>query len=280
MGLENITADAMAHFGTGVGLSLLDYITAKLANPKSDRLERKKSCLESIDFLLDQAKGGEETGADPLRYAERVEAVKEYMHEHALAKVSIPLAARIKEFFSTLIRHEKINNLTYPRKFALALGIEILYDSVFGFHYYTVVRQKSPIAAISENLYQVPAFFFGLVLGNYVKKFFNWFLTPGKEKDMDRTIRKLLAETDIVRIVVEYEPAEALREQLLERGFKAGAFSLTRAGSKAYRHILDVSQGAMEAADALIHYKERRDEKHAKEMDSTKKRFDDLTRNR
>jgi hypothetical protein len=56
MALEALITDGIAHAGAGVALSLLDFITYKLANPKTRRLEHKKECLRAIEMLLDTEK--------------------------------------------------------------------------------------------------------------------------------------------------------------------------------------------------------------------------------
>jgi hypothetical protein len=71
MALETVITDGIAHAGAGVALSLLDFITYKLANPKARRLEHKKECLRAIETLLDTEKSqeitaDEEEGKTPI----------------------------------------------------------------------------------------------------------------------------------------------------------------------------------------------------------------------
>ena len=61
MALEALITDGIAHAGAGVALSLLDFITYKLTNPKTRRLEQKKECLQAIEALLDTEKLQEKT---------------------------------------------------------------------------------------------------------------------------------------------------------------------------------------------------------------------------
>ena len=53
MSIETILSDGVAHFGAGMTVSLLDYISYRIANRKDDRILAKKQCFRSIELLLD-----------------------------------------------------------------------------------------------------------------------------------------------------------------------------------------------------------------------------------
>jgi len=131
-------------------------------------LEEKKHCLSSIEILLDSE--APENAANPsyaiaknsVQYAEHISAVRNYLQSSGLVKFKLPLFEKIKKGIKNLIFQEKINGLSCLQKLWVALGVEALYDILFGFHYYTNVLQRHPVAAIAVNLYQIPAFWLGL----------------------------------------------------------------------------------------------------------------------
>lgn len=305
MAIESLLTDVLAHAGSGVVLSLLDFVTSRVANPKSDRLERKKQCLISIDTLLDSEPSQlpqnaadssseqtqtEETSAsavehhpipkDSLEYAEHVNAVRNYLTSSGLVKMQLPLFERLKQGVVSLIRDEKINGLTNLQKLGVAVGVEVLYDAIFGFHYYTNVLQRSPVAAILVNIYQIPAFWLGLWLGNGLKKFINLLISSSDEKKLDKTIQELLQHTNIVEIVVNYEPPEQVRSNLLEQGLSLYTSQLTRVGQGAFSHLKHLADSARETADGVLNYPQKQEERHEQECADRKKRFDELTRGR
>jgi hypothetical protein len=82
MALEALITDGIAHAGAGVALSLLDFITYKLTNPKARRLEQKKECLRAIEALLDTEKSQEKTAEEE---EEKVPTVDEGSEEASTA---------------------------------------------------------------------------------------------------------------------------------------------------------------------------------------------------
>ena len=154
MALESLVTDGMAHIGSGIALSLLDFITSKVANPKTVRLDRKKHCLAAIEILLDtespqtpsESDESEEApvethsiAKDSVQYAEHIATVRDYLRSSGLVKLQLPLVQRIKNSVRNLIFHEKINNLSNLQKLGVAIGVEVLYDTLFGFYYYTSI---------------------------------------------------------------------------------------------------------------------------------------------
>ncbi len=286
MAIETILTDALAHGGSGIVLSLLDFVTSKVANPKAARLEQKKKCLTSIEVLLDSESAQEEPTPNPsqegnyvvskdsVEYAQHVTAIRDYLRSSGLVKLQLPFVRRIKNGARNLIFHEKINGLSNLQKLGVAIGVEVLYDSVFGFHYYTNVLKKSPVAAIVLNLYQIPAFWVGLWLGNGIKKFIDIMITPRDEKKLDKAIRQLINDTKIVEIIVNYTPPEVVQSSLAEKGIEMYTSQLTRAGQSAFKHLKQLAETARETAGDML----SSSQKHEEEKEERRKRFDELTK--
>lgn len=293
MALETLFTDAMAHTASGIALSLLDFTTSKVANPKTVRLEHKKRCLVSIERLLDTENPQQQIvteedesssvelqilSKDSIEYAEHIAIVRNYLQSSGLVKLQLPFVQRMKNGVKNLIFYEKINNLSNLQKLGVAIGVEVLYDTLFGFYYYTSILKQSPVAAIAVNLYQIPAFWLGLWLGNGIKKFIDVIITPGEEKKVDRTIQQLLQETNIVKIIVSYQPPESIQRSLAEKGLEIYTSQLTRVGQGAFQHFRQLAETAKDAADDVLKYPQKQTEKREKEREQRRKRFDDLTK--
>ena len=297
MAMEALLTDGFAHVGAGIALSLIDFFTYKVANPKDSRLQQKKQCLGAIEVLLDSERAqkpdeqpsssshDEHTveevhivSKDSIHYAEHVHVVRDYLRSSGIVKLKLPFVERMKDGIKSLIFHEKINGLSNLQKLGVAVGVEVLYDTVFGFYYYTAVLKKSPVAAIAVNLYQIPAFWLGLWLGNGLKKFLDIMITPGDEKKLDKTIRQLLKQTDIVEIIMNYTPSDDVQHRLAEQGIEMYASQLTRLGQGAFTHLKQLAETAKETADTVMKYPEKQEEKREQEQEGRKKRFDELTK--
>jgi len=355
MALEALITDGIAHAGAGVALSLLDFITYKLANSKARRLEQKKECLRAIETLLDTEKsqeitadedeekaptsseeGGEKAAVEeqpsdtplppsrgelptpdpsqadsgltgnntpvplegediplaPLKggmiqegdtppglqkdsmvYAEQVTTVRDYLRTSGIVKLQLPVLDRIKDGLRNLVFHEKINILSNMQKLGVAFGVEVLYDILFDF-------QHRAVTGIAASLYQIPALFIGLWVGNGVKKVLNLFLISGDERKIDKTIQQLMEETPIVEIIVNYVPSEKVKSDLVERGKKVYMIQLTRAGKGAYKRLQQIAETAKSTADDVIHFAQKHEEKEKQDQEERRKRFDELTKGR
>ena len=293
MALEFFVSDALAHTGAGIALSLLDFISAKLANPKAARLERKQQCLAAIEVLLDtetppkteRISGEEEAkeapkkeiftiAKDSVEYAEYVKQVRDYLRSSGLVKLKVPLFQRVKDGLRSLLLHEKINGLSKLQKLWVALSFEVLYAALAGFF------SQNFVAAVASGLYRIPAFWLGLWLGGGLKSFLNLIVTPKEEKKLDRTIEALLQETNIAEIIVQYQAPEQVQRSLSEKGLEIYGSQLTRAGQSAFSQIKKIAESAKDAADDVLNYPRKQEEKHAQDQEERRKRFDELTKGR
>ena len=115
------------------------------------------------------------------------------------------------------------------------------------------------------NIYQIPSFWVGLWLGNGLKKFINLLITSSAEKKLDKAIQELLQRTNIVEIVVNYEPPEQIRSNLLEQGVPIYASQLTRVGQGAFSHLKHLAASARETADDVLNYPQKQEERREQE---------------
>jgi hypothetical protein len=211
-------------------------------------------------------------GTESMQYALNVDLVKDYFMSEGIIKKNVPFHLKVKSFFRNLIYEERLNNLSTGAKFLFATLAEFLYDSVFGIRYYTQVRQESPLASLANNIYQIPAFFGGLWFGNIAKKGFDWFRSTD-EKKLDKTINKLVRNTDIVDLVLTYRPPESLKAELEKKGIKDYTTRLTSAGKITLEKM---GKNVSDLVYRMTHVKELSDQRHADESRRIKDRFDEI----
>jgi len=307
MSVETMLGDAFQHFGAGMVVAGLDYATYMLTNSRQDRIELKRDCLKSIEYMLDaQAQNTEKTGVtdaannkpaegdaenaeapvaaspapkDTMQYAQNAALAMDYFTKMGLVKKDTSFVQKVKNFWYDLLHTERINNLSYAGKFAFAIGAEILYDTAIGFAHYTQVKGHTPIGAWATNLYQIPFFFGGMVAGNGMKKGVNWFLTSKEEKKLNKAIDKATRNTNIVDIVMNYEPPQEVKQQLEKMGVKALPSQLTKQGKKIYGKAIEgLKDGLAYIPKKFDTYKKAKEEAHKAEKEARKKRFEELTK--
>lgn len=261
MAFETLIADGIAHMGVGAGFSILDFAGSKLASSKAKRIDKKKKCLESMEFILDAEKSG--SGNDSSEYSGHVETVRNYLAASGKAGLKLSLTDKIKGGFRYFVSHEKINNLGNLRKLWVAVGIEILFDIVFDFG-------SRGVSGVAASLYQIPVFWIGLVVGGAFCGFLDVLVSSEDEHKLDQTIRSLADETKIADIVTGYEAPEE----------SADVGDHADAGQKVLDGAQKIAETARDAADRISTYAERKEEKHEQEREKRKKRFDELTKGR
>jgi len=307
----SIGAEILEHFGAGVAVAGADYATYLVTNKRSKRIDDKKEVLKSIDFILkanpkpaeaiveekpeEKVKGtataekslednvkeatvlpkAEADLTDSSQYAINIEVVKSYFTKTGTIKQDLSLFKKVKNFFHDLIYTERINNLSNVGKLGFALGAEILYDTAFGFAHYTQVKGQTPIGSWANNIYQVPAFCGGLIAGNALKKGFNYMVVTGEERKLEKGIAQFVRESEIVDLVLQYEPSEHVNQVLEDQGIESHSSKLTRAGEKMYKKL---GKKIGDAAYKVTHYNQMKREEQEKESQALKDRFDELTK--
>ena len=290
MAIETIIADAVAHAGAGVALAFFDYLSSKLTNPKAARIARKRKCLNSIDALLDSEEPNPPDSPadverravpkDSLEYAAHIADAQAFLRSSGLVRLQTSLWQRVKDGARSVLVDEKINGLSATQKLFVAMGAEIVYEIAFGFYHVTQILKRSPASAVAANLYQIPAFWLGVWAGGGLKTLVNLLVTPYEEKQLDRMIRKLLEETNIVSIVVNYRAPETLKSHLTAQGLEMSAAQLTRMGQGAFRQLKEFAETAKQTADDALHYPQKQAEQERQAQDARRKRFDELTKGR
>jgi hypothetical protein len=292
MALEQLANDAMAHFGGGITVALVDYVSFIATNPKEERIAKRQECVKSIELVLDNTVKQPDQNQpvafvekDSLQYAKNVETVRKYFMENGKLKMQLPFGQRFRNAMRNLMYQERINNLGNVQKLGVAAALEFGYDSVlFGSTYYTHIMKVSPIAALATNLYQIPMFFAGLWTGNIIKKGVNWFVKSGDEKKLDRTIDKLTKETPILDLVLQYKAPEQIQQQLKAQGVDYHVPQLTMSGKTLYKSVGKFAgkfaESTAAAADSIIHYGQRQEEERKAKKEEAKKTFDELTKGR
>lgn len=288
MALERIMTDALTHTFAGIGLSLLDFLTSTIMNPKKKRLEQKTRCVESIEALLDAnmpppadnekpTDANQEAAAvqsvvpkNSLEYARHVTTVRDYLRASGIVKLQLPWFERLKDGLRNLLTHEKINILSTLPKLGVAAALEILYDVLIDF-------SANAFAGLLATLYQIPALFAGLWLGNGLKAVIAVFVVSSDERKLDKTLKQLLKRTEVVEIVVNYTPPEAVQRELENQGLNIAMTQLTRFGKGAYKHLQHLAESAKNTAEEVMEFGDRQEQHAAEEKEARRKRFDELT---
>jgi len=289
MAIEAVVTEAVAHAGVGVAVSLVDFLSAQFTNPAKSRIHQKTRYLQAIDLILDaesppQSAISKDSAEckNSVEYAEQVSVVREYLRRSGLVKLQVPFFQRFKDGVRNVLAHEKINTLANLPKLGIAAVIEIVYDVFFEF-------QMRGAAGIAASLYQIPALFAGMWVGTWLNKIINLFMSSSDERKIEKTLKKLMQDTAIVDIVMQYEPPEALKAELSSQGIDMYVSQLTRTGKGAYKHLRHIAETAKDAAgaaqkaagavaDDVVHFSQNQQEKTEQERTDRRKRFDDLTK--
>ena len=318
MNIEATLYDASAHFVAGVVFSGLDYVSYMAKNRRSLRLVQKKESLESIERILNAIKIPEEktlpstidndsagetakktvdqspearipvrSQPQPVRIdhnvmAHDVAVVKEYLRRHGYVKYDVPLVLKVKDFFHSLMYDERLNTLSNRQKLLFAGGIEIIYDTGLGFSYYTNIVKESPVAAFARNLYQIPMFFSGLVVGSALRRPINWLLKSREETKLDKAIVKALYSTPIIEFTTQYEPPSDVQQQMESEGIGVYGTTLTSKGQGICESLQSfgrkLAERASGVAGSYTRYRQAKDVRDEQDRQRTRTRFDEITR--
>ena len=173
----------------------------------------------------------------------------------------------IKNYLKGLRRGEFINPLSPWNKFFLAIGLEVIYDTLLGRSSYRDAGQ-SPLVAFAYNIYQIPAFWAGLMLGSGIRWLVNFVSTPSEERKLTKEIQRRVRGTNILDIVQNYEPSEDIEKQLSLKGVSFA--SITAPMSEGVRYLIDEISG----------YSAKKEAARNQERERIRNSFKDLTKGR
>ncbi len=294
MAYENWVIDAVGHFGSGIAVSAGSNMLYRKANPLEDRVRGKKECCLSIEVILDSQPmknvtptvpvDGASTTAAPaaddnrgvpiesFQYAQNVMSVREYLASNGNLSSSDNPLRRAWTGVKSVFTGDRINKMGPASTAVFAIGMETI-DSITGIQFYAQQVGESPLGAVWRNSYQVPAFIAGLYVGRFATRALQWSSRSSEEKEFDRRIEQLLKQTDIVDIVMNYEPSESVRRQIQREGLKMVTGTLTGAGHK-------LAEGARSAVAAIGASGEKRRALEAQAKDERQQRFQDIVNGR
>lgn len=275
MPIDTLLADAAAHAGAGIALSILDYVSAKLANPGTRRVEEKARRLTAMEKVMD-AQGDDpsaETERNSAAYAQNIAEAREGLRRSGMVKLHRSFGESVKDGFHALLFGEKVNSLSVTGKLGLSAVIEILYDLFWEF-------SKREMGGIAATLYQIPAFFVGLWLGKLLTRAADAMLISEEEARLDETLEGLVQKTSLAEIVTAYVPSEAVKTEMAASGTKWSAAGLTRAGKKIAEGLESAAADVKDAAGDALAFKEKREEAEKAVQTGRRDRFDDITKGR
>lgn len=275
----NILYDAASHFAAGIGLSVLDYGIQKKMAPKEERIEQKKECIEAIVNILDSNDEKLQGQLDPksVQYAHNISTVREYLTGTNQLALDQGVVKNTADSVNRFFTRERLAHLSPKGLFKAALGLEIA-DSVVGMGYYMYVAKQSPIIAITDNLWEMPSLYAGLLVGRQVRNGINWALISGEERELNKTINQSLIGTPILDFVSNYEPTQEVLEETSD--FDVGV-RLTGAGKGIYKKLEKagtlVTGAARDAVDYVANSGDRAQAREEERLDNVKKSFDKHT---
>ena len=212
MSLETNIGNAIATFLTGVGLSFTDRLYSQNAKRFSQaRLEKKAEHVNALNYLAEKEQSADRAEIILSReYFDNVLKAREYF-ENTGKQNSIK--SRFKQVATKITNYstspELINNLSSGSKFALAWGIELVYDGVI-LGMQTLAGIGHFGRAFAHTLYQSPCFFAGIWLGGqalYLKDL----RKSRDEKDLDQIAKELTVDGKLLEIVKNYSPTAKLK---------------------------------------------------------------------
>ena len=241
--LEQITTDAMVHFGAGVFVSTADYLTVRWHGDNETQLEENNRCVDSMVRVLEAndeipvPEDEEPISKDSLQYHQNMLAIQDYLETHNINRERQPAYKRLASWFKSIGRKEKINHLPKGKQLWLfALGAEMT-DTLVGMGgYYLQVMEESPLGSFWNNIYEVPSFWAGLVTGRAVRHV-GQALRPRELKKSEKNINNLLRETPILDYVVAYTPPPAVKDAMRDDGRDVKEYRLTAAGKSLFKKV-------------------------------------------
>ncbi|OLC27021.1 MAG: hypothetical protein AUI91_14935 [Acidobacteria bacterium 13_1_40CM_3_56_11] len=275
MAIDDYVVNAAWHVAAGFTLSMLDYLRGRKVYNKDARIEDQRSCLQSINLILDSemvpaADPSGETkpvlNKDSLQYAVNIAEARRYFARNDLIPAD-SVIQNIKNYLKGLRRGEFINPLSPWNKFFLAIGLEVIYDTLLGRSSYRDAGQ-SPLVAFAYNIYQIPAFWAGLMLGSGIRWLVNFVSTPSEERKLTKEIQRRVRGTNILDIVQNYEPSEDIEKQLSLKGVSFA--SITAPMSEGVRYLIDEISG----------YSAKKEAARNQERERIRNSFKDLTKGR
>lgn len=282
MSLETNIGNAVTTFFAGMTLSLTDRLFSKNSKRFTDgRVKEKLEQVEAMDYLIEAEKSENRTETVSSRdYHNAIAKAREYFGDSGQYK-STGLIRKFAEKIGGYSKSpELINNLKSSKKFALAMGIEFLYDAItLGFQ--TIAGIGHFGKAFAHSLYQGPALFAGMLAGKGILYVKDWTTKTKEEKEYDSMTRELTADGKLLEIIRNYSPTAKLKveSRVIEPGteqlpVKIDSSSL---GERVGTTISDTAEGigknVMAGIDVI---KQRLEQRKKSEEEAGKERKDKL----
>lgn len=273
------------HLLVGIAIALADYYYSTHKCQKRFGGSYLRSTLEAIEHVLDNSSG---PSGKSSTYSDSMLKVKEYLIAKGLIKNDVGLMARIKIALRSVSCKELVNSLSLPALFATAAVIEILFDLVIGVHIASP-ENTGLISILIADLYQIPLLFIGLVIGRILKDLWQFTLDNGENQKMEDAIKACIENTHLLDTVLASND-DSFGDDV-QHSAKLFKVKLTRSGEKFYKKLTDISdkvtntakdltESARNVTEDLVNYQKTQQEKHEKDKEERKSRFDDITKGR
>jgi len=244
--IEYVIIGSVVNFGAGVALSLTDKAYSISAKKRTDeRLGAKLKQVEALDFLARTPE------ADTQEYARNVILARDYFADKGI-KVNSKSEKGKWEKFTDMVSfyktHERLNNLGWRPKLAIAYGTNLAVD---GLILATAGAAAGP--ALLATSYEGLCLFAGMQVGKLFRS-----RTP-EEKQLEKEARDLTQDGKILSIATHYSPTANLKvpeqkETTNEQADVAGKKTIdySKIGAKAGTAIADAAGKAGNAVNSGI----------------------------
>jgi hypothetical protein len=275
--IEYVIVGSVVNFGAGVALSLTDKAYSINAKKRTEeRLGAKLKQVEALDFLARTPE------TNTPEYARNVILARDYFAEKGIkvnAKSEKGKWDRFTDMISFYKTHERLNNLGWKPKLAIAYGANLAVDCAV---LATAGAAAGP--ALLATSYEGLCLFAGLQVGKLFRS-----RTP-EEKQLEKVARDLTQDGKILSIATHYSPTANLKvpeensEQGTEKTAERKPMDYNQIGTKAGTVIADAAGKAGNVVNSGIaairksledKRKARETERNAKEAER-RKPFNDL----
>jgi len=232
--IEYVIVGSVVNFGAGVALSLTDRRFSINARKRTEeRLETKLRQVDALDYLAKTA----ETSTQ--EYTQNVLLARDYFAEHEIkvkAKSEKGGWDKFTDMISFYKNHERLNNLGWKQKLAIAYGANLAGDIAIAATAGLAVAGPALLATSYEGL----CLFAGMQVGKIFRS------RTAEEKQLDKMAKELTQDGKILSIATHYSPTANLnvpeqKKAPTEKTVERKPIDYSQIGAKAGTVIADAA---------------------------------------
>ena len=204
-----IYEEALAHYATGISLSISDRMFSK--NSKRFEEERISQKMQEVTDLKQiayiESLPNKDQERNTKEYRETIFRTRKIFNSINYNRADNK--SSWNRYFSNFKDSERINNLKPREKLGVAFGLEFVVDSA------VIVSQiawgrGNGVAAFGESLYQAPSMWLGFLTGRVLLHGYDAFFKSKEEKILDELKTELTQDGKLLEIVRNYTSTELI----------------------------------------------------------------------